>query len=78
MHSFKLVKVPICILAGISSAAIKSRMPWFTDQMNMTESTECFCLFQNVARLHLEKSLADSTISELREKVQKLEVQLYM
>jgi len=30
-------------------------------------------LRKNVARLHLEKSLADSTISELREKVQKLE-----
>lgn len=31
-------------------------------------------LSQNAARLHREKSLADSTISELRQKVQRLEV----
>ena len=34
----------------------------------------CGLFFQNVARLHREKSLADSTIIELREKLQNFEV----
>lgn len=37
-------------------------------------SWKCSCLFQNVARLHREKSLADSTIAELQEKLQTFEV----